>query len=237
MRTVFASGALLVAGVFGHSHSDSHYHSHDVNAAAWPKENLYNSFKVDLTLHSVANRQLVPIDNLSATAKVDGTRSKIHVDAKLTLPALGVVKAELVVDTKAGTIKAAVPALKICQQDTFDIQFDLAKFLNRLNDQTGGLTTYDGQQKPEWENVAYDRFTTTVTADGDTVTTSTYFDVKTNNGRWVDVTGDVLDNYPRIVISTPNGEIPATFSDSDFVISSCAVYDTNAVNHFDIFDI
>ena len=134
---------------------------------------------------------------------------------------MGAIDVELLVNTKTGTIKASIPKIKVCQQDTFDIQFDLAAFLNRLNDETSGLTKYEGKVKPEWENVAYDKFTTTLTAKGDTVTTSAFFDVSTHNGRWLDVSGDVLDNYPRVVVSTPNGEVPATFTDNDFIIKGC----------------
>ena len=67
MRKILAAGSMLVAGAFAHSHETTITHNHaqaNMNVAAWPKENLYNSFTADLTLHTVAGGKLIPIDNI-----------------------------------------------------------------------------------------------------------------------------------------------------------------------------
>lgn len=118
---------------------------------AWPPVNKFTTFKVDLSLFQWNGKQLVSYKGITGTAKIDGDRSKLRVDATATLPVVGKVPATIVADTKTGVAIEYVPSLKICQKRALPVKMDLKAFINKLYSETGGITTYDGLVKPVWD--------------------------------------------------------------------------------------
>jgi hypothetical protein len=188
---------------------------------AWPPVNKFTTFKADVSLFQWNGKALVSYKGVTGTAKVDGDRSKIRVDATATLPVVGKVPAIVVADTKAGYSIEYVPSLKICQKTALPVKMDLKAFINKLYSETGGLTTYDGLVKPAWDSKQYNKFHSSVSGSQGHATLHSYIDTATHNGRWLQEESSAKDD-PKIIVSVPNGEVKATFTDADFVISGCA---------------
>ena len=215
MQKIFAFGA-IVLGAFAHTH----HHTQEVaKVAAWPELNLYTTFKSDVTLHTFDGKQLKSFKDISATAKIDGDRNKIHIDAKVKVPVFGQIPAEILIDTKQGTLQLYVPTLQMCQQEDLP-PFDLKQLLLQFYSEQGGLTVYDGDSKPAWDTVTYDKFHATLAGDDLTATLDAYVDKQTHNGRWLQLLTDAKKD-PKIIVNVPKGEEPATFQDSDFTLQGC----------------
>ena len=216
MRKIFTFAALGFASVLGHTHS----HVETPEVAAWPPLNLYTTFKADATLHTFDGKKLKPYKDISALTKVDGDRNKIKVDAKVAVPLLGKVSAEILIDTAAGTITEYIPILKICQSQPIPKTTHLKELLQKIYSEEGGLTTYDGDVKAAWDGVDYDKFHLTLAGEKGSATVHAYVDKNTHNGRWLqEVTTHAKD--PKIIVNIPKGEEPATFTDADFTIKGC----------------
>ena len=99
MNKIFAFGSLILA-TFAHTHTHNHVHE----VAAWPPLNLLTTFKADASLHTFDGKTLKPFKGITALTKVDGDRSKIHIDALVQIPVFGKVDAEILIDTMAGVI-------------------------------------------------------------------------------------------------------------------------------------
>jgi len=188
---------------------------------AWPPVNKFTTFKADIALYQWNGKQLVAFKGATGTAKVDGDRSKIKLDASVTLPVVGKVAAEIMVDTKAGYAINYIPAMKVCQKQPLPIKMDLKAFLNKLYSEDGGLTTYDGRVKPVWDQKEYDKFHSSVTGSAGSFYLHSYIDPATHNGRWLQEETSAKED-PKLIVSVPKGEEPAKFADSDFVITGCA---------------
>ena len=63
----------------------------------------------------------------------------------------------------------------------------------------------------------FDKFTSTESLGTDKFSGDTFFDQNTLNLFW----GTAVYKDTQYVAKTPNGEEPATFQDSDFVLSGC----------------
>lgn len=81
---------------------------------AWPALHLYETFKTDATLFQWDGSKLSPYKDVTATIKVDSGRNKIKVDAKVSLPLVGKVDAEVLVDPAQGMAFEYVPFLGLC---------------------------------------------------------------------------------------------------------------------------
>ena len=188
---------------------------------AWPPVNKFTTFKADVTLEQWNGKQLIPFKGISGTAKVDGDRSKIMVDAYATLPVVGKVPAKIVIDTKAGYAIESIPTLNICQKRALPVKIDLKVLLNKIYSETGGITTYDGLIQPVWDSKAYNAFHSSVKGSQGQVTIHSYIDATTHNGRWLQEESSAKQD-PKVIVNIPNGEVPTTFNDADFVISGCS---------------
>ena len=98
---------------------------------------------------------------------------------------------------------------------------DLKTFLNKLYSEEGGLTTFDGLVKPAWDTKQYNKFHSSVHGQAGAITLHSYIDTATHNGRWLQEESTAAQD-PKVVVSIPNGEEPATFTDADFTISGCS---------------
>ena len=215
MNKIFAIGS-LVLGAFAHTH---HHSNEAVQVAAWPELDLFTTFKADVTLHTFDGKKLKPFKGISATAKVDGDRNKIHVDAKVEVPVFGKIPAEILIDSKAGKLQLYVPMLKMCQEEDLP-QVDLKQLLLQFYSEEGGLSVYDGVATPAWDTVSYDKFHASLAGDDATATLDLYVDKSTHNGRWLQLLTSV-EKDPHVIVNVPKGEEKATFQDSEFTISGC----------------
>jgi hypothetical protein len=228
MNKIFAFGSLLL-GAFAHTHN----HVHEVSA--WPPLNLYTTFKADVTLHQFDGKTLKPFKGISAFTKVDGDRSKIHIDAKVQVPVFGKVDAEILIDTMAGTAQLYVPMLNICQQEDLPVKASLKELLLKFYSEEGGITVYDGEVHPAWDaSNQFDKFHALLQGEDHKVTISAYVDQNTHNGRWLQEESD-LTRDPKVIINVPKGEEPATFEDSEFVISGCTSFELDETKFIRIF--
>jgi hypothetical protein len=82
----------------------------------WPALDLYTTFKADASLFSWDGKTLSPYKDITATIKLDSDRNKIKVDAKVAVPLIGKVNAEVLVDATAGMAYEYVPFLGLCQK-------------------------------------------------------------------------------------------------------------------------
>jgi hypothetical protein len=124
-------------------------------------------------------------------------------------------------DTKAGYLIEYIPSMKICQKRALPVKMDLKTFLNKLYSEEGGLTTFDGLVKPAWDTKQYNKFHSSVHGQAGAITLHSYIDTATHNGRWLQEESTAAQD-PKVVVSIPNGEEPATFTDADFTISGCS---------------
>jgi len=56
-----------------------------------------------------------------------------------------------------------------------------------------------------------------------------FFDEAKENGKWIQEVPTDSKN-PALVASIPNGEVQATFADSDFVINGCSKFEEKTIN-------
>ena len=84
------------------------------SVATWPELVSYTTFKTDFTGNTWDGKKLVSYKDMSGTAKVDGDRNKIKVDATVKVPLIGHAKAEILVDFEHNVVLEYVPLLKIC---------------------------------------------------------------------------------------------------------------------------
>ena len=96
-----------------------------VAQGAWPVLHLYDTFKTDATLFQVDGSKLTPYKDITASIKVDSGRNKIKVDAKVSLPLVGKVDAEVLVDPAQGMAYEYVPFLGLCQKTPLNVTFQI----------------------------------------------------------------------------------------------------------------
>ena len=97
----------------------------------WPAVHLYDSFKLtQASVYTWDGKSLTSFKDLVADIKVDGARSKVKVDAKIKVPILGHISAEVLIDTVAGTALEYVPSLHICQHTSLNASFPLLDLLH-----------------------------------------------------------------------------------------------------------
>lgn len=80
----------------------------------WPDVNLYTTFKADAALYTWNGKKLAPFKDIVATLKVDSGRNKIKADAKVGIPFIGKVNAEVLVDLTEGVAYEYIPFLGVC---------------------------------------------------------------------------------------------------------------------------
>ena len=115
--------------------------------------------------------------------------------------------------------------LNICQQEDLPIKANLKEILLKVYSEDGGLSTYDGDSHPAWDATnTFDKFHSTLQGTEHKLTISAYVDQTTHNGRWLQEESDMVKD-PKVIISVPKGEEPATFKDSDFVINGCTSFE------------
>lgn len=217
MRKILAAASLAVLALAKHHH-------HQVEAR--PELNLYTTFKSDVSLHTWDGTTLKPYKGITATAKVDGDRNKVKVDAKVQVPIFGKVSAEVLFDMNDGSVKEYIPMLKLCQKQTIPLTGSLKALLEKVYSEQGGISIYDGEAQPAWEAVTYHKFHGSLKADLIEASVTAFVDKTTLNGRWLQESSNVAGD-PKVVISVPKGEEQATFTDADFSISGCNSYETD----------
>lgn len=84
--------------------------------ASWPVLDLYTTFKADASLFTWDGSKLNPYKDITATIKVDSERNKIKVDAKVAIPLIGKINAEVLADLTEGVAYEYVPFLGLCQK-------------------------------------------------------------------------------------------------------------------------
>lgn len=195
----------------------------------WPQLNLYTTFSTDATLYQLANGQLTPYKDITATIKVDSDRNKVKVNAKVGVPIIGKVSAEVLADLTQGVAYEYVPFLGICQKTPLNVTLQIKDVLNAIYSPTGGVTTYDGESQPAWDKTNEWKFH----GSGPDATVVAYFDESTHNGKWIEAI-PTNTTLPTFVASIPKGEQPATFQDSDFVISGCSAFSEDPATRVNI---
>lgn len=188
-------------------------------ATAWPKLDLYTTFTTDASLFTWDGSKLTPYKDITATLKVDSDRNKIKINAKVGLPLVGKVDAEVLVDLTQGKAFEYVPFLGLCQKTPLNATVNLKDVLQKVYSPDGGVTTYDGEASAPWDKSTMYKFH----GAGPDATVSAWFDESTHNGKWIfeDAKNATV---PDIVASIPKGEQQATFTDADFVIKGCSSY-------------
>lgn len=192
---------------------------------AWPTLHLFETFKTDASLFQWDGAKLTPFKDITATIKVDSGRNKIMINAKVALPLVGKVDADVLVDPTAGMAYEYVPFLGLCQKTPLNITLNIKDVLDKVYSPDGGVTTYDGESTAPWDNTKMFKFH----GQGPDAIVSAYFDETKENGKWIQETPTDPKN-PALVASIPNGEVQATFTDADFVISGCAKFEERKVN-------
>lgn len=215
MRKITALiSALLVASAYAHGHQKA-------AQTRWPDINTYTTFKASGSVYTWINGKLVPYNGASAKLLVDGDRSKAMIRARAQVPLFGTVDSNMLVDFKQGYVITQVPFLGICEKQPlgFTLPVDLKTAMTTLFDPNAGLTTYKGEESPAWD--ASNKFWHFTHGDnwsfmGQTFGLQTY---------WEELSGDLKYIYSgppnNTVFSIPNGLEPATFVDSDFVLTGC----------------
>lgn len=223
MRKVIAVASTFLAGALAHTHTSSSTHKLE----KFPPLNLFTTFITHAKLQTFEDGELVSFREIEAVTKTDGERNKIHIDNTVEVPVLGVVDSEILIDATAGTFQLAVPALFICEQ--IDIpKFNLKNLLLKIYSEEGGITTYDGNESPEWDTKKiFDKFHADFEGSDMKVHLEAWVDQTSHNGRWLKVKSDFGLTTDGIVINVPKGEEEATFTDDDFVMNGCARFETN----------
>ena len=216
MFKVLALSALAVLIPCG---SASHSHKEATEAAAWPQLNLYTTFQADSALFTWDGHKLSTYKDITATLKVDSGRNKIKINAKVGVPLIGKVNAEVLVDLTKGVAYESVPFLRICQQTNLNMTLNLKDTLEKIYSPIGGITQYDGEKTAPWDNTKMYEFH----AGNVNGTATAWFDEGTHNGKWIyEQSKD--SSIPQLVVQLPTGERQATFQDSDFVLSGCKTF-------------
>ena len=193
---------------------------------SWPVLDLYTTFKADGSVFTETNGKITPYKGITATLKVDGDRNKIKVDAKVAVPLIGKINAEVLADLTAGMVYEYVPFLGICQKTNLGQSVPLKELLQKIYSPDGGVTQFDGEATAPWDPSTMYKFH----GSGPDVTVTAYFDENTHNGKWIEAI-PTNTTMPSVVVSLPLGEQPATFTDDDFTIKGCASYtEENLVN-------
>lgn len=198
----------------------------DQAPTAWPQLDLFTTFKTDASLFSWDGSKLAPYKDITATIKVDSDRNKIKADAKVSMPLVGKINAEVLVDLTQGIAYEYVPFLGLCQKTPLNVTVNLKDVLQKIYSPDGGLTIYDGEASAPWDPTTMFKFH----GSGPDAVVTAFFDESTHNGKWIaEVPTDTT--LPSLVASIPNGEQQATFTDADFQIKGCAIFSTeNPVN-------
>jgi hypothetical protein len=194
--------------------------------ATWPELDLLTTFKADVSLHTWDGKALKAYKDITATAKVDGDRNKVKLDAKVQIPLMGHVSAQVLVDLNGQTVYEYVPLLKLCQKQALPDKVNLKDILLKIYSEESGLATYDGKVAAAWDATVYDKFHATIANATSSATIEAYVDTTTHNGRWI-YEETTNAKIPKLVISVPKGEEAATFTDSDFTITGCNSYETD----------
>jgi len=196
---------------------------------AWPQLNVFTTFQTEASLFTWDGKKLSPFKDITATIKADSDRNKIKIDAKVSIPIIGKVNAEVLVDLTQGVALEYVPFLGLCQKTPLNFTLSLKDTLEKIYSPTGGITVYDGEAAAPWDSTSMWKFhgselTATITA---------WFDENSHNGKWIqEQTSD--GQIPPIVVSIPKGEQPASFQDSDFTINGCKAYNENPAERINI---
>lgn len=194
--------------------------------AAWPVLDLYTTFKTDASLFTWDGKKLSPYKDITATIKADSDRNKIKVDAKVAVPLVGKINAEVLVDLTAGIAYEYVPFLGLCQKTPLNVTVQLKEVLSKIYSPDGGVTIFDGEAQAPWDPTTMYKFH----GSGPDATVTAFFDESSHNGKWISEIPTDPKN-PSFVASIPKGEEQATFTDADFQIKGCASYTTeNRVN-------
>jgi hypothetical protein len=192
-----------------------------VEAGAWPALHLFTTFKTDASLFTWDGSKLAPYKDITATVKVDAGRNKVKIDAKVSLPLVGKVDAEVLADLTEGIAYEYIPFLGLCQKTPLNVTLQLSDVLAKVYSPDGGITTFDGESTAPWDNTKMYKFH----GQGPDAVVTAFFDESKENGKWIQEAPTDPKN-PALVASIPNGEVQATFADSDFVINGCSKFET-----------
>lgn len=194
--------------------------------ASWPVLDLYTTFKTDASLFTWNGSKLSPYKDITATIKVDSDRNKIKADAKVSIPLVGKINAEVLADLTQGVVYEYVPFLGLCQKTPLNMTVQLKDVLSKIYSPDGGVTIFDGESQAPWDKTTMYKFH----GSGPDAVVTAFFDENTKNGKWISEVPTDTKN-PSLVASIPNGEQKASFTDADFQIKGCASFtEENPVN-------
>jgi hypothetical protein len=204
--TVSAFVALASCGTVVPEHKQTY-----MTAASWPVLDLYTTFKTDASLFTWDGSKLAAYKDITATVKVDSGRNKIKVDAKVSMPLVGKIDAEVLADLTQGMAYEYVPFLGLCQKTPLNMTLNLQEVLQKVYSPDGGVTIYDGEAQAPWDATTMYKFH----GSGPDAVVTGYFSESSHNGKWLQEIPTDPKN-PSLVVSIPNGEVQATFTDADF---------------------
>ncbi len=185
-----------------------------------------STFKTEASLFTWDGSKLSAFKDITATVKVDSERNKIKADAKVSIPLVGKINAEVLVDLTQGMAYEYVPFLGLCQKVPLNMTLQLKDVLAKIYSPAGGVTVFDGETQAPWDQTTMYKFH----GSGPDATVTAFFDETSHNGKWIQEVATDPKN-PSLVASIPNGEEQATFQDSDFTISGCTTFsEENRVN-------
>ena len=153
----------------------------------------------------------------------------MKVNAKVGLPLIGKVNAEVLADLTEGYAYEYVPFLGLCQKTPLNVTVNLKSVLEQVYSPTGGITTYDGEASAPWDKSTMYEFH----GGNANATVTAWFDEGTHNGKWLfEKASD--PSIPQIVAQLPTGEQPASFQDSDFTITGCHKYNEDPATRINL---
>ena len=125
---------------------------------------------------------------------------------------------DVLLDLNVGTAIAFIPLLGICQQGPGNLTYNMTYFLEQLFDPSLNFTTYDGELAAPWDqSTASWKFTSTIPLKGTVYEMDQYFEQASQQLKWARLNYNGTD----YVLGLQGGLTPATFQDSDFVLTQC----------------
>jgi hypothetical protein len=169
--------------------------------SSWPQLNLYTTFQADASLYTWDGKKLAPYKDITATLKVDSDRNKVKVNAKVGIPFIGKVNAEVLADLTQGMVYEYVPFLGLCQKIPLNATVNLKEALEMVYSPTAGITVFDGEATAPWDTTTMYKFH----GANPNVTVTAWFDESSHNGKWL-YEQAVDPEVPRLVAQLPKGE-------------------------------
>ena len=197
------------------------HHTNEVHAGEWPPIKHETTFKSSVSVFQYDGKKIAPFHGATGTLKVDASRNKAAVSAKVSVPFFGNVDADLVLDFTTGIATAHIPFLNICESANLGGSMQIGDVLNKAFDPNGGITNYIGSSSAPWDTQTPSfKFTSTQSHGGKSYSIDSYFEQSSKNPKWIHSLST------GFAVEMAHGMEPATFQDSDFVLTGCKAANT-----------